>query len=350
MKTLCIAAFCSISLFAQAPAGRGATDVPPAPAKPKPARVVPQAGIREFKADSTSLQPGQSTTISWIVENPTTTTISGLGTVAAIGNRRVTPKTGTIYTMTVTGPNNQTLTRTLTINVAGTTAVAAVSTSDVPKPAPQIDGKPDLSGIYNSSSFSQMFGGRVVSGQNDPFTGKLKPGAEKYKVTRGPEDTGLFSNCMPTGVPGALFVPYQWQIIQGKNNVVIMYEYPHLFRAIPISTPENPVEHPEDPDPTWMGNSVAHWEGDTLVVDVVGFNDKTEIPGGFRHSEELHVVEKYRRIDSENLEYEATITDPKVFVDSWTIKRGFPVRSDLQAITEFVCENNRDYKQYFDKK
>lgn len=350
-RRLFIVALLAGCALAQVPSGRGVTEVPPAPAKPKPsARVVPQASIREFKADSTSLQPGQSTTLSWVVENPTTTTLSGFGTVAAIGNRRVTLKSGTIYTLTVTGPNNQMLSRTLMINVAGTTAAAATSPSDAPGPAPKIDGKPDMSGIYNSSSFSQMFGGRVVRGQNDPFTGKLKPRAEKYKVVRGPDDTGLFSDCMPTGVPGALFVPYQWQIIQGKNNIVIMYEYPHLFRAIPISTSENPVEHPEDLDPTWMGNSVAHWEGDTLVVDVVGFNEKTELPGGFRHTEDLHVVERYTRTDRDNLEYEATIIDPNVFVEPWTIKRGFPVRSDLQAITEFVCENNRDYKQYFDKK
>lgn len=332
-------------------AGSAFAQAPPPPAKPKPpARVVPQARIREFKAEATALQPGQSTTISWIVENPTTTTVSGVGTVSPVGNRRVTPKTSTIYTLTVTGPNNQRETRTLTIDVAGTAVVDAATVSET-KPIPRLaDGKPDLSGIYNSSSFSQMFGGRTTRGQNDPFTGKLKPGAEKFKVTRGPEDTGLFSDCMPTGVPGAYFVPYPWQIVHGKDSVVIMYEYPHLFRAIPISTPENPVEHPEDPDPTWMGHSVAHWQGDTLVVDVVGFNDKTELPGGFRHTEALHVVERFTRTSADHLDYEATIEDPNVFVEPWTIKRGFPTRPDLQAISEFVCENNRDYKQFFDQK
>lgn len=326
-RLLFAAALLAESAFAQAP---------PPPAKPKPpARVVPQARIQEFKAETTSLQPGQSTTISWIVENPTTTTVSGVGTVSPVGNRRVTPKTSTIYTL---------------INVAGTAVVDAATVSET-KPTPRMaDGKPDLSGIYNSSSFSQMFGGRTTRGQNDPFTGKLKPGAEKFKVTRGPDDTGLFSDCMPTGVPEAYFVPYPWQIVHGKDHIVIMYEYPHLFRAIPISTPENPIEHPEDPDPTWMGHSVAHWEGDTLVVDVVGFNDKTELPGGFRHTEALHVVERFTRTSADDLDYEATIEDPNVFVEPWTIKRGFPTRPDLQAISEFVCENNRDYKQFFDNK
>ena len=128
------------------------------------------------------------------------------------------------------------------------------------------------------------------------------------------------------------------------------YEYPHLFRAIPIASATNPAEHPVDPDPTWMGNSVAHWEGDTLVVDIVGFNDKTELPGGFRHTEDLHVVERFTRTSFDNLDYVATIEDPNVFVEPWKIERGFPLRPDLQAVSEFVCENNRDYTPFFEKK
>ena len=336
MKLLLLTLLCGIPLCAQAP---------PAPAKPKPAP--PPVRIREFKADSTTLKPGQSTTISWIVENPTTTTISGFGDVTPIGSRRVTPTSTTTYSLTATGPGNALVLSFVTVTIPGTTAVAATNgPATAPKPAPRIDGHPDMSGVYNSSSFSQMFGGRVVRGQNDPFSAKLKPGAEKFKVVRGPEDTGLFSDCKPTGVPEALFVPYQWQIVQGKDSIVIMYEYPHLFRSIPIGD----AQHPEDPDPTWMGNSVAHWEGDTLVVDVVGFNDKTELPGGFRHTESLHVVERFTRVDADNLEYEATIEDPNVFTGPWKISRGFPVRTDLQTINEFVCENNRDYKPLFEKK
>lgn len=340
MKTLLFAAaLLGISLWAQAP---------PAPAKPKPAPA--PARIRDFKATATSLKPGESTTISWLVENPTTTTITGLGSVSAIGNRRITPKATTTYTLTVRGGAGEE-SKSLTITVAGTTPVT-VAVADTVKPTPRMaDGKPDLSGIYNNGgSFSQMFGGRATRGQSDPFTGKLKPGAEKFKVTRGANDAGQYAMCAPTGLPGAYFVPYQWQIIQGRDNVVIMYEYPHLFRAIPISTAANPVEHPEDPDPTWMGNSVAHWEGDTLVVDVVGFNDKTELPGGFRHTEALHVVERFTRVDNDNLEWTATVEDPTVFVEPWTISRGYPVRPDLQTMSEFICENNKDYKDLFEKK
>jgi hypothetical protein len=207
------------------------------------------------------------------------------------------------------------------------------------------DGKPNLSGVYNSSSFN--FGGRPVRGQTEPIVASpLKPGAEKFKVVRGPETTGLTSDCMPTGLPQAYFLPYQWQIVQGLDRVVIMYEYPHLFRVIPT----NGATHPVDPDPTWMGDSIGHWEGDTLVVDTIGFNDKTELPGGYRHTEALHVVERFTRVDFDNLEWEATIEDPSVFERPWKISRGFPLRTDLEKVGEFVCENNRDYTRFFEKK
>ncbi len=343
MRLLFAIALCTFQLFGQAPA---------APAKPAAAapRVVPPARIRDFKASSIALQPGQSTTLQWNVENPNSTRISGLGNVTAVGSRRVTPKATTTYTLTVTGPNNQTETRSVTITVAGTKPVDA-AVAEGTKPTPRLaDGKPDLTGIYNPASFSQMFGGRVTRGQNDPFTAKLKPGAEKYRVVRGPEDTGQFSDCMPTAVPNSYFVPYQWQIVHSKDYVVIMYEYPHVFRAIPIASANNPAEHAADPDPTWTGNSVAHWEGDTLVVDVIGFNDKTELPGGFRHTEDLHVIERFTRTSYDDLDYEAIIEDKNVFVEPWTIKRGFPLRADLQTLNEFVCENNRNYKELFEKK
>jgi hypothetical protein len=272
-----------------------------------------------------------------------------MGSVSAIGNRTITPKATTTYTLTVRGANGEE-SRSLTVTVAGTTPVAA-TVAEAPKTIPRMpDGHPDLSGIYNPGSFSQMFGGRQTRGENTPFTGKLKPGAEKYKVTRGPNDAGQYAMCSPTATPGAYFVPYQWQIVQGRDSIVIMYEYPHLFRAIPISTAANPVLHPEDPDPTWMGNSVAHWEGDTLVVDVVGFNDKTELPGGFRHTEALHVVERFTRTADETVEWTATVEDPDVFVEPWTISRGFALRTDLQTMSEFICENNKDYKDLFEKK
>ncbi len=303
------------------------------------------ARITEFKAQETSIQAGQPATLVWATENPNTIAIDpDIGNVVTRGSRQVFPLKTTTYTLTVKGAANSVETKQVTITVSGTAPANAKSLGPKTETPRMADGKPDLSGVYNSSSFN--FGGVAVRGQNDPFTGVLKPGAEKFKIVRGPNDPGQYSTCSPTGVPGAYFVPYQWQIVQGNDHIVIVYEYPHLFRVIPTDgTP-----HDADPDPTWMGDSVGHWEGDTLVVDTIAFNDKTELPGGFKHTEALHIIEKFHRTSFSNLDYEATIDDPNVFTKPWTISRGFPLRPELEKVDEFICENNHDYSKLFDKK
>lgn len=309
------------------------------------------ARILKFTADSMSIQPGQSVTLTWATENPSGSTIEpGLGTVLARGSKVMTPAATTTYTLSVRGPNNQTVTRDLKITVAGTKEVVA-SIGPATKEIPRMpDGKPNLSGVYNAIFPGTFFpGGPAMNIAGKPGEAETKPvlkaGADKFKVVRGPEDSGLSSDCMPLGVPQELYVPYQWQIVQGTDRVVILYEYPHVFRVIP--TKGGP--HQADLDPTWMGDAIGHWEGDTLVVDTVGFNDKTEVPGGFRHTEALHVIERFRRSKFETLEYQATVEDPNVFEKPWIISRTFPLRPEMEKVDEFVCENNRDYRPFFKK-
>ena len=172
----------------------------------------------------------------------------------------------------------------------------------------------------------------------------LKAGAERFRVVRGDKDTGRTSDCMPLPGPDAFSVPYQFQLVHGLNSLAILHEYPGTFRTIPTTG----IPHVKDPDPTWMGDSVAHWEGDTLVVDTVGFNDKTEI-SGFKHTESLHIVERFSRPDFETLQYQAVIEDPNVFEQPFAVNRSFSLRADLAKVDEFVCENNRDYKVLFSK-
>jgi hypothetical protein len=207
------------------------------------------------------------------------------------------------------------------------------------------DGKPDLSGVYDFSLGPRGPGGRggnAPAGADGPA---LKPGAEKFKVVRGPNDAGLTADCMPLAGPQGFSVPYQFQIVQSAHHVAILHGYPGTFRIVP--TDGGP--HPVDPDPTWMGDSIGHWDGDTLVVDTIGFNDKTEI-SGYRHTEALHIVERFRRADFNTLQYEATLEDPNVFVKPWTVSRAFALRTDLAKVDEFVCEHNPDYSKLFDKK
>ncbi len=330
------------------------------------ARVAPPARILNFTAQPASIQPGQSATLVWSTENPSGTTLDpGIGRVTSRGTRQVSPSATTTYTLTVRGPNNTTVTRSVTVNVAGTapigtTAAAEPARKEVPRTA---DGKPDLSGVYDFNLRAPAApagaaaaggaapaggrGGRGGRGGNAAAAGGpvLKAGAEKYRVVRGPNDSGLTSDCMPLAGPQAFGVPYQFQIVQSAHHVAILHEYPGTFRIVP--TDGGP--HQADPDPTWMGDSVGHWEGDTLVVDTIAFNDKTEI-SGYRHSEALHMVERFRRSDYDTLQYEATLEDPNVFEKPWTVTRGFSLRPDLAKIDEFVCENNRDYSKFFGTK
>jgi len=295
-----------------------------------PARIV------NFTAQPSSIQPGQPAILDWATENPSGVTIEpGIGRVLARGSEQIKPARTTTYTLTVRGPNNAVLTKTVTVNVAGTTPLPA----DAPVQArqvPRLNGKVDFSGVYRPA------GGRNARGGNSEQP-VLKAGAEKYRVVRGPDDAGFFSNCMPVVGPQALGV-YQFQVVQGTNFVVIMDEYPGTFRIIP--THGGP--QPDDPDSTWLGNSIGHWEGDTLVVDTAGFNEKTEIQG-FMHSDALHIVERFSRPAFDTIEYDITNEDKNVWEKPWTVHRTFTLRTDEEKIGEFVCENNRDYRPLFGK-
>lgn len=315
--------------FAQAP--------PPA-APAKPARVVPPARILDFKADKSSIQAGQTVTLIWATENPNGVNIMPEpGRVSPRGSVPLSPTATTTYILTVNGPNNQVETRQLTVNVTGT--AAAKTAANV--------AHPDLSGVWGAGGGG--LGGGRGAGAGAPAGPELKPGKESYRVVRGPNDPGGLANCMPIAGPAAYTVPYQFQIVQNADFVVIMHEYPGVFRIVPLEAPGKPVAHPVDPDPTWMGDAIGRWEGDTLVVDIVGFNTNTEL-SGYKHSESLHIVEKFSRPNPNTLQYEATLEDPEVFVKPWTVSRSFALRTDLKKIDEFVCENNQDYKSLFGNK
>jgi len=325
-------------------------------------RIRPPARIMNFSAEPANVKPGESALLTWATENPNGVTIDqGVGRVTPRGTMKVTPSATTTYTLTVAGPDGA-LTRSITVNVAGTVAAASnAPTAPAKKEVPRINGKPDLSGVYGAGGGAGAggAGGRGARGGGRggaapvaaaaaapgalPTTPTLKPGAEKFKVVRGPDDTGQYSDCMPVAGPCAFSVPYQFHLVLISNSLAIVHEYPGTFRTIPI----NGV-HPQDPDPTWMGDSVAHWEGDTLVVDTVGFNDKTEI-NGYKHTEALHIVERFSRPEFDSLQYQAVIEDPNVFERPFAVNRTFGLRPDLAKVDEFVCENNRDYTVFFKK-
>lgn len=152
----------------------------------------------------------------------------------------------------------------------------------------------------------------VVEGDVIPYTSealqKKKDNFEHW-LDRDPE-----IKCYQPGVPRAMYLPYPFQILQGTNKIMMVFEYADAQRTIHLDQVE---PYPND---SWMGHSVGHWEGDTLVVDVTSQIDKTwfDRAGDF-HSDALHVVERYRMMTPDAIWYEATIEDPNVFTRPWKI-------------------------------
>lgn len=300
-------------------------------------KAAPLARIVSFSAQPASVRAGDPAVLTWATENPNNVTIApGLGKVTARGTRQVTPTATTTYVLTVTGPNNTTLTKEVTVTVTGTAPGASSTAVEDTGRLP--DGKPDFTGVYN------------FAGLRNATPPALKPGAEKFRINR--EGERVFGNttitdgasCNPLGVPQSFVTPYPIQFVHTPKQLVMLFEYPNTFRVIP--TDGRP--HTQDPDPTYMGESVARWEGDTLVVDTIGFNDKTEV-SGFMHTEDLHVVERFTKVDG-GLNYEVTVTDPNVWTEPWVMPaRLLPLRPELEKVDEFVCERTPDYSRYFSK-
>ena len=339
----------SPALIAQAPAPpRGAGAEPAAQGRGgraggRGAQPGLEPRIVSFEARPASVRAGEPVLLIWHIENPSGVAIEpGIGAVAPRGSRQVTPAATTTYTLSVKGgPARSVVVVVQGAAAAATPAAAGASAGRVPPPADRRmpDGTPDLSGVYGNAG--------LPAGTMPP---PLKPGAEKFRIVRGgPEDvrgrttltTG--NDCKPLGIPQTYITPYPFQIIHTPKLVVILYEYPNAIRFVPIDGRPQVVE----PDPSWMGTSVGRWDGDTLVIDAVGFNDKTEVHG-FMHTDALHVVERFRRLDNGSLQYSVTVEDPNVWTAPWVIApRTFALRPELEFVSEFVCESTVDYGRLF---
>ena len=149
--------------------------------------------------------------------------------------------------------------------------------------------------------------------------------------------TGNEIGCFPTGVPRIYVHPFPFEIVQTPGRVIELFEFNHFVRQIYTSGPH---EHAKDLDPTWMGDSVGWWEGDTLVIDSVGFNDKTWLDrAGLPHSDQLHVVEHISRPKRDTLIVHITVNDPKTYTKTWEGERIYQLEPDWK-LTEMICEDN----------
>ena len=213
------------------------------------------------------------------------------------------------------------------------------------------DGKPDFTGVWAGPGFTHVVGpGDTDTPRVSAYDAKnfspVKPGGEfwlKRKLTGITRIDDPTAFCLPNGLTRQILSPYAQQWIQSPGHMVILYEYMHFFRAIPIGAPNRP--HDRNIDLTWMGDSIGWWDGDTFVIDTVGlkewmFDASLDLTGGARwHSDALHFTERLRFTDPTTVSYTVTIDDPKIFTAPWNQEFGMK-RHPTWKIFEFVCEEN----------
>jgi hypothetical protein len=234
-------------------------------------------------------------------------------------------------------------------------ASLAAQTPGQKPPVPRTaDDRPDFSGIWQGGSVSFAIGeanaarltpagaaAAPVKPEPLPYNEAAMKRVQYYRDRRGIDDP--MARCLMVGIPRITGMPMPFQITQTKDQVIFLYEAFHAFRIIP--TDGRP--HPDDLTPAFMGDSVARWDGNTLVVDIVGFNDKTWISGvGTIHSEEMHIVERYTRVDYDTIVNDITIEDPEVFTKPWRTRQVIRLRAD-DRVREYECgENNEDIVRF----
>lgn len=229
-------------------------------------------------------------------------------------------------------------------------------------PAPRAtNGKPDLSGVWQveatpADELTRLFGdlsGENVLGDNigayskylvdilADFKSNEKPLRPEFAsvLRQRSKEVYPLTRCLPVGVPADDLLPGPFKMIQTPGLIVVRNEYENSFRQIYTDGRKAPA----DPEPLWLGYSVGKWDGDTLVVDTVGFNDKGWLDGeGHPRSEALHVTERFHRRDFGHLDMQVTIDDPKFYTRSFSIKFTELLQPDSDVTEYFCAENEKD--------
>ena len=226
-----------------------------------------------------------------------------------------------------------------------TTCAAAQPNRDRVSAIPRTpDGKPDFSGVWAGPAFTHLVGPddtdtpRVTNFDRNQMAPFL-PGAEtrfRQAPTGDVRHDDPTEVCLPDGHPREALAPYATQIVQTPDLVVILYEYMHFFRVIPINKP-----HPADLEPTFMGDAVAKWERDTLVIDTVGLREWPLSASNGWHSDALHTIERLRHRDRSTVSYEITIDDSKIFTRPWSQEFEMKLHPTWRLFEQVCEENNR---------
>ena len=213
---------------------------------------------------------------------------------------------------------------------------------------------PDLTGVWSmrtSPATRYLLG--TFTAEDPPMTAWAQERMKLNKPSFGPNGvadsndpvnptTIDASGCFPPGVPRVYLHPFPMEIVQTPGRVLMIYEFNHFVRQIFTDG----RKHSTDLGPTWMGDSIGKWEGDTLVADTIGFNDKTWLDrAGHPHSEDLHLVERFRRVDANTLTIDLTIEDPTAYTKPLNSQLTFQLKPSWN-LTEMICEDNVTYNEY----
>lgn len=199
-------------------------------------------------------------------------------------------------------------------------------------------GHPDLTGFWQNDGKTRPIGniGKDQPGFALPYTQAGKAAHEhNLKVTPDPE--GL---CLPSGIPRQSASALPFSILQTKERVGFLY-WQNNYRNVFLDG----RKHPEDPDPQYFGHAIGRWDGDTLVIDSVGFKDSLTSEtwadeNGDAHSDDLHTVERWTRVDAEHLVHQITVEDPKYFSHPFTYHRVYRAVAKGKEFFEYICDEN----------
>ena len=238
---------------------------------------------------------------------------------------------------------------------------------DLSAKAPRtLDGKPDFSGVWQvepppPGEIERLYGKDIADGPlatagddvnlhskyfmnifidykrgEEPITPAAR--AAMVRPSQGGGERSALSYCLPTGTPGRWFYDRPLTIFQTPKQLDIFYEADGAFREIHTDG----RKLPEDPFPSWMGYSTGHWDGDTLIVDSNGYNDRTRLSGGYPHSEAMHVQERFHRRDFGHLDIDITVDDPVMLTKPVTVKVTELLLPTSDMVEYFCAEGERD--------
>jgi len=192
--------------------------------------------------------------------------------------------------------------------------------------------EPDLSGVWQAPYTPNL---AEVLGRELPFTAYGLSRARAVDFSKDP--TGF---CLPPGPARSIQAPMPFQVVQTPGVIVLAFEYQRIFRLIYTDGSKHPSGLDENPE--FMGHSIGKWDGDTLVVDTVGIDDRTWLDtAGHEHSDKLHLTERFRKTGPDTIQWTATFDDPVFFTEVFTITRN--LTRQKTRILDYSCnENNKD--------